>query len=48
MTITIIDEANRPLSPSQLAALGLWNDTMSHICATVIARMEQEEGQNVS
>lgn len=48
MTITIIDQANRPLSPNQLSALALWNDTLSHICATVIARIEQEAVQKVS
>lgn len=45
MTITITDHADRPITPSQLPDLALWNDTLGHICATVIARVSQEEGQ---
>ena len=46
MTITITDHADRPITPSQLPDLALWNDTMSHICATVIIRATQEDDQS--
>lgn len=42
MTVTILDPADRPIPQNQLSNLALWNDTLSHICATVIARATHE------
>ncbi len=47
MTVVITDLTGRTIQPAELEQLALWNETVSHICATALARIPQEEAETV-
>ncbi len=42
MNILVTDQSDNPISPDQLSGLALWNDTIGHICATAMGRVQQQ------
>lgn len=42
MKIRVIDNNGRPLKIEQMKSLEIWNSTISHVCASVLERLQHE------
>lgn len=43
MDVKILDNTGQPISYEQMKQLNIWNDTLQHVCASAIERLQQAE-----
>ena len=43
MEVKILDNTGRQLSREQLQQMNLWNDTLAHVCASALERLQQAD-----
>lgn len=48
MEIRITDHTGKQLHADQLSSLNVWNETISHVCASALERLNQERSTTPS
>jgi len=43
MNIRVLDQTGQQFTADQIKELNIWNETMSHICASVLERLSAED-----
>ena len=46
MEIKVLDNTGKPLRADQLSTLKIWNGTISHVCASALKRLRDDDFPN--